>query len=124
LRVRLGWAGSTEPHPQRSCPKPVSFLDSPPTLAQPAPDWRGAGAKCPSQSNFLQRRRHSMKRRLTKDGTVRGSTSGNRRDFLKASALAAGYGVFVATGNREVALAQQEPNEKVNVAWVGVGGKG
>src|SRR5438270_4879321 len=73
---------------------------------------------------FLQRRRLSMKRRLTKDGTVRGSTSGNRRDFLKASALAAGYGVFVATGNREVALAQQEANEKVNVAWVGVGGKG
>jgi predicted dehydrogenase len=65
-----------------------------------------------------------MKRRMNKDGTVRSSTSGNRRDFLKASALAAGYGVFVATGNREVALAQQEANDKVNVAWVGVGGKG
>ncbi|HEV2691195.1 MAG TPA: Gfo/Idh/MocA family oxidoreductase [Bryobacteraceae bacterium] len=65
-----------------------------------------------------------MKRRMTKDGTVRGSTSGNRRNFLKASALAAGYGVWVATGNREVALAQQEANDKLNVAWVGVGGKG
>jgi predicted dehydrogenase len=52
------------------------------------------------------------------------SSGANRRDFLKYSAFVAGYGVWAATGQRNVALAQQSANDKVNVAWVGVGGKG
>ncbi len=64
-----------------------------------------------------------MKRRMTKDGKPRQDGT-NRRDFLKYSALAAGYGVWVATEKNEVALAQQAANDRVNVAWVGVGGKG
>ena len=63
-----------------------------------------------------------MKRRLTKDGTVRSAAS--RRDFLKQSALVAGMGVWVASGPRAKALAEQSPNERLNIACIGIGGKG
>jgi predicted dehydrogenase len=63
-----------------------------------------------------------MKRRLTKDGTVR--TGANRREFLKSSALVAGMGVWVATGLRTKSLAGTSPNERVQFANIGVGGKG
>ena len=45
----------------------------------------------------------------------------NRRDFLKASAMA-GAGFWVAT--RESYAQSRSPNEKINVAGIGVGGKG
>jgi len=49
----------------------------------------------------------------------------NRRDFLKYSALVAGYGVFASGSSPQAkAVQQQSPNERVNIAWVGVGGKG
>ena len=63
-----------------------------------------------------------MKRRLTKDGTVR--TGVNRRDFVKHSALVAGMGVWVANGLRNKTLAEESPNERLHVANIGVGGKG
>jgi predicted dehydrogenase len=47
-----------------------------------------------------------------------------RRDFLKQSAFVAGMGVWVAANPRARALAEQSPNEQVNVASVGIGGKG
>ncbi|HZL35297.1 MAG TPA: Gfo/Idh/MocA family oxidoreductase [Tepidisphaeraceae bacterium] len=67
-----------------------------------------------------------MKRRLTKDGTVRTPlpAGASRRDFLKHSALVAGMGVWVATGSRTYALSEQSTNERLNVASIGVGGKG
>jgi predicted dehydrogenase len=63
-----------------------------------------------------------MKRRLTKDGTVRSAAS--RRDFLKQSAFVAGMGVWVAAGPRTRAFAEQSPNERLNIACIGIGGKG
>jgi predicted dehydrogenase len=63
-----------------------------------------------------------MKRRLTKDGTLRSATS--RRDFLKQSAFVAGMGVWVATSPRVRALAEQSANERLNIACIGIGGKG
>ena len=68
-----------------------------------------------------------MKRRMTKDGVVRAAAkSGNveRRDFLKASAMVAGMGVWVATGQRVKGVEEQSANERINVASIGVGGKG
>ncbi len=76
-----------------------------------------------------------MKRRMTKDGTVRPasqnpsaqvpSTGVDRRDFLKTTALVAGAGVWVATtGSRVKGVEEQSANERINVASIGVGGKG
>jgi predicted dehydrogenase len=48
----------------------------------------------------------------------------SRRAFLKQSAFVAGMGVWVATSLRVRALAEQSPNDKVNLASIGVGGKG
>jgi predicted dehydrogenase len=48
----------------------------------------------------------------------------SRREFLKQSAWVAGMGVWVATEPRARALEQQSPNERVNVACIGLGGKG
>ncbi len=47
-----------------------------------------------------------------------------RRDFLKHSALIAGMGVWVATGERAFGVDQESPNERLNVASIGIGGKG
>ena len=63
-----------------------------------------------------------MSRRSNENDSTK-PAGANRRDFIKASALAAGYGVWVANQNN-VALGQQAANDKVNVAWVGAGGKG
>jgi len=63
-----------------------------------------------------------MSRRSNENDSTK-TTGANRRDFIKASALAAGYGVWVANQSN-VALGQQAANDKVNVAWVGAGGKG
>src|SRR5580698_9290140 len=68
-----------------------------------------------------------MKRRMTKHGTVRPAnpTVGvDRREFIKASALVAGMGVWVATGQRVLGVEEQSPNEQMSVASIGVGGKG
>ncbi len=69
-----------------------------------------------------------MKRRMTKDGTVRPATNPttgvDRREFIKASALVAGMGVWVATGQRVLGVDAQSPNEQLSVASIGVGGKG
>lgn len=47
----------------------------------------------------------------------------NRRDFLKASALA-GAGFWVAGSSRAGAAQGRSPNSKLNFACIGVGGKG
>src|SRR4051794_20187420 len=70
-----------------------------------------------------------MKRRMTKDGVVRQAvqalpTGVDRRDFLKASAMVAGMGVWVATGASSKAFGEQSANDKINAASIGVGGKG
>ena len=70
-----------------------------------------------------------MKRRMTKDGVVRQAVQGlpggvDRRDFLKASALVAGMGVWVATGSRVKGVEEQSANDRINGASIGVGGKG
>src|ERR1700760_1912259 len=69
-----------------------------------------------------------MKRRMTKDGVVRSAqtrpTNVERRDFLKASALVAGAGVWVAGIGSTRAFAEQSANDKINGASIGVGGKG
>jgi predicted dehydrogenase len=67
---------------------------------------------------------------MTKDGVVRQATAGlpnglDRREFIKASALVAGMGVWVAAGGTQVrGVEAQSANEKINVASIGVGGKG
>jgi predicted dehydrogenase len=61
-------------------------------------------------------------KRITKDGTLRAGT--NRRDFLKQSALVAGMGVWVATGKRAWGVEEQSPNSRINIASIGIGGKG
>jgi predicted dehydrogenase len=68
---------------------------------------------------------------MTKDGTVREPARNSkpvagvpRRDFLKASAFVAGAGVWVATGARSYGVEDQSPNDKINIACIGVGGKG
>ncbi|MDB5301269.1 MAG: iolG 4 [Phycisphaerales bacterium] len=61
-------------------------------------------------------------KRITKDGTLRAGT--NRRDFLKHSAAVAGLGVWVASAKQTWAVGEQSANEKLNVASIGVGGKG
>jgi predicted dehydrogenase len=66
---------------------------------------------------------------MTKDGVVRQAVQGvptgvDRRDFLKASALVAGMGVWVATGSSVKGVDEQSANEKINIACIGVGGKG
>lgn len=48
----------------------------------------------------------------------------SRRDFLKHSALVAGMGVWVTAEPRAKALQEQSPSERLNVACIGVGGKG
>ncbi len=70
-----------------------------------------------------------MKRRMTKDGTVRPAaqtplTGMDRREFIKASALVAGMGVWVASSDRVRGVEEQSANEKINVASIGIGGKG
>ena len=70
-----------------------------------------------------------MKRRMTKDGAIRpvrnSAPAGlDRRDFIKASALVAGAGVWVATGQRVLGVEEQSANDKISVASIGVGGKG
>jgi predicted dehydrogenase len=47
-----------------------------------------------------------------------------RRDFLKHTALVAGMGVWVASEPRVWALQEQSPNERINLACIGIGGKG
>src|SRR5438105_4655961 len=47
----------------------------------------------------------------------------NRRDFLKTSALA-GVGFFIAGRNLALGQESNSPNERINVASIGVGGKG
>ena len=47
-----------------------------------------------------------------------------RRDFLKRSAFVAGMGVWVAAERRVWALQDQSPNERINLACIGIGGKG
>ena len=53
------------------------------------------------------------------------TTHTNRRDFLKASALA-GVGFWIAGRETQAAdaVASTSPSEKVNIACIGVGGKG
>jgi hypothetical protein len=47
-----------------------------------------------------------------------------RRHFLKQSAFVAGMGVWVASERRVWALQEQSPNERINLACIGIGGKG
>jgi len=47
-----------------------------------------------------------------------------RRDFLKQSAFVAGMGVWVATERPLKALQEQSPSERINLASIGIGGKG
>ncbi len=47
-----------------------------------------------------------------------------RREFLKHSALAAGAGYWIANGPRVLALQEQAANDRLNVACIGIGGKG
>jgi len=63
-----------------------------------------------------------MSKRFTKDGTLRSNST--RRDFLKHSAFVAGMGVWVASGSRAKALQEQSANERINLASIGIGGKG
>ena len=70
-----------------------------------------------------------MKRRMTKDGTVRPTIQNlpaavDRRDFIKASALVAGMGVWVATSRHALGEDSKSPNEMMGGASIGVGGKG
>jgi hypothetical protein len=65
---------------------------------------------------------------MTKDGVVRAAAqrrSGGvtRREFVQSSALVAGMGVWVATGGRVYGI-EKSPNERINIACIGVGGKG
>lgn len=50
--------------------------------------------------------------------------SSSRREFLKQSAYVAGMGVWVAMERPLWALQEQSPNERINVASIGIGGKG
>jgi predicted dehydrogenase len=50
--------------------------------------------------------------------------SSSRREFLKQSAFVAGMGVWVAGERPLKALQEQSPNDRINVASIGVGGKG
>lgn len=50
--------------------------------------------------------------------------SSTRREFLKQSAFVAGMGVWVAAERPLRALQEQSPNERINVASIGIGGKG
>ena len=50
--------------------------------------------------------------------------SSSRREFLKQSAFVAGMGVWVAAERPLRALQEQSPNERINVASIGIGGKG
>lgn len=50
--------------------------------------------------------------------------SSTRRQFLKQSALVAGMGVWVASERPLWALQGQSANERINVASIGIGGKG
>lgn len=70
-----------------------------------------------------------MKRRMTKDGVVRTAAQRlpagiERREFLKASALVAGMGVWMGTSRGVLGVEKQSPNERINVASIGIGGKG
>ena len=48
----------------------------------------------------------------------------SRREFLKRSAFVGGMGVWIATSPRAWSLAEQSPNERINLASIGIGGKG
>jgi predicted dehydrogenase len=54
----------------------------------------------------------------------RRSTGASRREFIKRSAVLAGAGYFISHGPRVLALQEQAANDKLNVACIGVGGKG
>src|SRR6476661_5420634 len=66
-----------------------------------------------NQEPFMKRRKHSVE-----------SLAASRRQFLKSSAYVAGAGVWVAAMPGGKAFAEQGANEKLNVACIGVGGKG
>jgi hypothetical protein len=63
-----------------------------------------------------------MTQRPTKKGITRSSPT--RRAFLKQSAFVAGMGVWVASERPLRALQEQSANERINVASIGIGGKG
>jgi predicted dehydrogenase len=54
---------------------------------------------------------------------TRRHTPPTRRSFIQGAAAAAGVGFFALNG-RTYAAESKSPNEKLNIAWVGVGGKG
>jgi predicted dehydrogenase len=55
---------------------------------------------------------------------ARAQRTASRREFIRHSALVAGAGVWIAASPRARALQEQPPSERLNVACIGVGGKG
>jgi predicted dehydrogenase len=62
---------------------------------------------------------------MTRTNESRGTTQGgSRRDFLRQSAYVAGMGVWVASSRMAWGVEEQSPNERINIACIGIGGKG